>query len=720
MALEPYDPCPCGNGKKFKFCCQPIIEELGAVERLINEKQPKQALLAAEKLEPEHSLNPILLRNKIMALLMLERHADAHVLILKCQQANPQDPYGYYFDIRWHLYTSDWDSTRPLVEAHLSFIGDKNPGLAYQLAIEIVDELLNKGCYMAVWRYLFDALLWARNEEDARYVMSAFHELNKSNDIPLPFRNLYTLRTLPVNQPNQAEFDGVMQLAAVRNWNKAAQLFEALSEKDPHQPVLSFNAGLCYAWSGDLAAAAELLGRAGDDLPDFESAVELETLAQLHDQQLPEEQIPLRTYRYRVQSVSRLLSQLDQEQRLHRQPLPPPRRDLDRSPAAVYLLLDRPRDSGNADDLDSLPVSIGTVMILDEVRDPAAPGELYMRSLSPIFGDAEQDLVVRIAGEQIDTTAAEGWGQLESDGGIPRDVAGLNFNVVPPPGLRRSEILKLIHAHAKHVVYDQWTQLPLESLDGMTPADAARDPELHLPVCAAINVLASVTETANYSLDVDDLRQHLGLPAVQPLVCESVEELKKSSILDCLRLAFNQVPGEVLCSAFPMLASTRAIHPLRRLLTAIYDREISIPDFDVPAVCRMACSLAIRVLDLEAAQMWCDRGRAASLRAGADLTVRADWDLNELEVAALSNNEEKVVEILRKCAREYFLKIPQSKQQIQQLLKLERIDSPRVQAILSGTDLQTVGAGIGDGGLWTPESAAASASGGKLWVPGQD
>ncbi len=720
MALEPYDPCPCGSSKKFKFCCQPIIEELGAVERLIAEKQPKQALLAAEKLEPEHALNPLLLRNKIMAFLMLERQQEVLTLIRQLQQAHPQDPYGYYFDIRWHLFMSDWESTRPLVEEHLTFIGEKNPALAYQVAIEVVDELLNNGCFMAVWRYLFDALLWARSEDDARHVMSAFHELNKSNDIPLPFRNLYQLRALPENQPNQAEFAEVMQVANGRHWNQAAQLFEALSEKDPHQPVLSFNAGLCYAWSGDLAAAAELLGRAGDDLPDFESAVELETLAQLHDQQLPEVQIPLQTYRYRVQSVSRLLSQLDQEQRLHRQPLPPERPDVDRPPAAVYLLLDRPRNSGTADDLNSLPVSIGTVLILDEVRDPAAPGELYVRSLIPAFTDADHELVVRVAGEQIDVTAADGWGLLPSDDGIPRDVAGLNFNIVPPPGLRRSEILKLVNAHARHVVFDKWTQLPLESLDGMTPAEAARDPELHMPVCAAINVLASVTETANYSLNVDELRQHLGLPAVEPMVCQTSEELKLSSIQDCLRLAFNEVPAEVVRDAFPMLASTRAIHPLRKLLDAIYDREISIPEFDVPAVCRMACSLAIRVLDLDAAQMWCERGRAANLRVGADLVARADWDLNELEVAALSNNEEKVIELLRKCAREYFLKIPQTKQQILQLLKLERLDSPRVQAIMSGTDLQTVGAGISDGGLWTPESAAASASGGKLWVPGQD
>ncbi len=720
MALEPYDPCPCGNGKKFKFCCQPIIEELAAVERLIDEKQPRQALLAAEKLEPQHSTNPLLLRNKIMALLMLERNEEAHVLIHKCQAANPEDPYGYYFDIRWHLTFTNWEGTRPLVEKHLFFIAQKNPGLACQLSMDLVDELLNIGCYMAVWRYLFNTLLWARSEETARYAMSIFHELNKSNDIPLPFRNLYQLRSLPENQPNQAEFAEALQLSMMCHWNQAAQLFEALSEKDPHQPVLSYNAGVCYSWSGDLAAAAELLGRAGDDLPDFESAVELETLAQLHDQQLPEELIPLRAYRYRVHSVSRLLSNLDREPRLLRQPIPPRRADADRSPAAVYVVLDRPREAGNAADLSSLPVSIGTLLILDEVRDPPAPGELDLRSLSASFTDEDHELVLRAAADQIDVEPAVGWGRLESEGGIPADVAGLNFNVVAPEGMRRSDVMKLVAAHARHVVYEQWTRLPLQALDGLTPAEAARDPELHLPVCAAVNVLACATEQANYSLNVDDLRRHLELPPVQRLVCQSVEELKRLNIQDSLRLSFEEVPAEVLSDAFPMLASTRAIHPLRRLLSAVYDRGVSISGFDTAAICRMACSLAIRVLDLENAQIWCDRGREASLKAGADLMTRADWDLNSLEIAALADNAEKLFEILRRCARDYFLKIPEAKQQVLQLVRLEQLDNPQVLAILNGADLLTVGAGVGDSGLWTPESVTtAAATAGKLWVPGQ-
>lgn len=716
MALEPYDPCPCGNGKKFKFCCQPIIEELQAVERLITEQQPKQALVAAEKLGPQHAGNPLLLRNKIMALFMLERNDEAHELIHQCQAANPQDPYGYYFDIRWHMQFSAWEQVRPLVERHLSFIGECSPGLAHRLALEIVDELLSRSCYMAVWRYIFDALTWARTQEEAQYVMSVFSELNKSNDIPLPYRNLYHLKPLPDNQPNQDEFLEAMRFAQARNWTKAGQLFEALSEKDPHQPVLSYNAGLCFAWSGDLAAAAELLGRAADDLPDFESAVQLETLAQLHEQQLPEEQIPSGVYRYRVKSISRLLSQLDREPRLYRRTMDGP--DLERPIAGNYLLLNHPQDDANPADLQSVAVALAAVVVLDETREPEQPGEIFFRSLSPSFSQEDHDLILRVAGEQIDLEPAEGWGKLSEDGGIPRDVGALNFNIVPPSNLRRTEVLKLVDAHARYVINEQWTQAPLSALDEVSPAVAAQDPDLNLPVCAAVNVLASVAEQANFPVDVNDLRQRLNLPPVEPVNFQSVDELKRANILDCLRLSFMEVPPDVLREAFPILASTRSVHPLRRLLEALFVREVSIPNFDVPSLCRMAAGLSIRVLDLEAAQVWNDRGCDASAKAGADLMTRLEWDLNQLEIHALTGNEEKLIETLRKCARDYFHKIPECKSQIQHLLTLEQIDNPQVVAIMTGSDLQTVGAG--SGGLWTPESASAAPSGGKLWMPGQE
>ena len=40
MALDPYAPCPCGSGKKLKFCCHDLAPELEKVRNVIARKIP--------------------------------------------------------------------------------------------------------------------------------------------------------------------------------------------------------------------------------------------------------------------------------------------------------------------------------------------------------------------------------------------------------------------------------------------------------------------------------------------------------------------------------------------------------------------------------------------------------------------------------------------------------------------------------------------------------
>ncbi len=49
MALEPYSPCPCGSGKKIKWCCQDLAKELKQISDLVESRQFIQALQLAEK-----------------------------------------------------------------------------------------------------------------------------------------------------------------------------------------------------------------------------------------------------------------------------------------------------------------------------------------------------------------------------------------------------------------------------------------------------------------------------------------------------------------------------------------------------------------------------------------------------------------------------------------------------------------------------------------------
>src|SRR5437764_6160238 len=58
MAFEPYDSCPCGSGKKFKWCCQEIYAEIEDAFRLDNAGQHEAALRKMADVVQTHSGNP--------------------------------------------------------------------------------------------------------------------------------------------------------------------------------------------------------------------------------------------------------------------------------------------------------------------------------------------------------------------------------------------------------------------------------------------------------------------------------------------------------------------------------------------------------------------------------------------------------------------------------------------------------------------------------------
>ena len=58
MAVDPYAPCPCGSGKKLKFCCADLAADIEKIDKLAASDQPHAALQHVEKLlakEPDRA-----------------------------------------------------------------------------------------------------------------------------------------------------------------------------------------------------------------------------------------------------------------------------------------------------------------------------------------------------------------------------------------------------------------------------------------------------------------------------------------------------------------------------------------------------------------------------------------------------------------------------------------------------------------------------------------
>ncbi len=55
MAVDSYAMCPCGSGKKLKFCCTDLVGEIEKIHRMIEGEQPRAALRHVEQTLATHS-----------------------------------------------------------------------------------------------------------------------------------------------------------------------------------------------------------------------------------------------------------------------------------------------------------------------------------------------------------------------------------------------------------------------------------------------------------------------------------------------------------------------------------------------------------------------------------------------------------------------------------------------------------------------------------------
>ena len=58
MPIDPYASCPCGSGKKFKWCCQPIYVGINRAFEQEANGQHEAARKLMDELVKEHASNP--------------------------------------------------------------------------------------------------------------------------------------------------------------------------------------------------------------------------------------------------------------------------------------------------------------------------------------------------------------------------------------------------------------------------------------------------------------------------------------------------------------------------------------------------------------------------------------------------------------------------------------------------------------------------------------
>jgi tetratricopeptide (TPR) repeat protein len=707
MSYDPYAECPCGSGKKVKFCCQDVIPEMQKVARL-RENQPTRALQILEELEDKHPTN--LWVTSSHARLLMEHGGYAEVKG-RCER---------------YLTNTD-DGKNPEITAILalaSFVADgfetakRSVHRAFQLASRTERPLLTRlagaismvmveaESFMSARAHA--ALAVKLSPEDRRsHCVMQLAQIEGSSRIPYPLRSVQRLVPYTAAVEDQKDIDRALRLSALGCWQPAAILFKRIVDKHPTAPELWHNYALCQAWDGNEPAAAEAFHKAADLYTDNESAVECETLGQLLDLELTEEVSDIVVNTYKVGSVAKLLTTLDAEDTFDRITIEAP---VDGTgPVAQYRVLEKAfptdKDPSTLTPTD-IPEFTADVLIFDATDE--APCQLQITGVEGDEFTAADKSLNAVAGDQI-TLDAEA--DNEPLGVVPTELEELEWNCHFPSDFPAT-VARNIETQKMQAVADEiWPAISLTGLGGKTAKEAIGDNDLQVKLHASVYVLDAFYDRNNVMLDVDSVRSSLKLPQPEPLVPD--ENVTGLSTVSLQRIKFGDLSDDQLVDVARRVLLVRHTRTAYHALKEVTDRKVCLDRVGAERVFSTLVGICREQNRRDEALQWLNAGREAAQAADEPFRNILEWDVRELNLRLDDPTDEEIPKLWNKFEDQYFAKVPEIRDSIAMFMEEKG---------LGHLVTQPAGVTTGAEGVWTPDGDSGGESGGekKLWVPGQD
>lgn len=715
MAFDPYDPCPCGSGKKLKFCCQPIVGEMQKVARFRQSNQSRMALQVLDALEKKHPGNPWVVTSRA-TILMDEGGADEAAEVLEdLLEQHPEHPFALALFAIASFTVDGYEMARQVVHRAFQRCAAVFPDLIAGLAMSIADEMLRLGKSMACRQHLVLAMRLAA-EEDKQEIFLHLLEYDGNPGIPYPLRSVHELAEYSGPEESKSDAAKAVRLSTVGCWGPAARIFSRLAEQEPQSAGLWQNAGLCRAWDGDEIRAARALHEAARLHDDFETAVECETIAQLLDLHTAEDRIERVSARYDVKSVARLLSQLDEQERIARASLPPQGEEGVAPPAGMVHILDRPLPAaGQTLTLEAVPRVLAQVFVYDAVTDQevAIPPRAYVIGRHGEEFDGCRRLFEDAADEQVEFVEIEQPDEEWAIDAIPRELQAFfwswHFPAKTPLKLRRD----LEQQKWDQLLGEVWPNTPLAGLNGKTPVQAGGDPELKVPLAAAVSVLDSVCEQRGRSFDLNPLRERLGVAPPRPVRVSENTPLNALSAMQLLRLPLSELSDSQITTMLNRALLIRHGEFLYRVLIEVVRRPACGEQADPNRVYMTLVDLSLARFRRDEALRWIEEGRQSAKSHEKAFELVLQWDLRELSLRLDDPGDPALNPLLQRFAEYYGPKLPKLLDSLSGLLREFGVAPPWE----TGGEVRREA--MGEGGVWTPSAPHQPGGEKKLWIPGQ-
>ncbi len=713
MPMDAYSPCPCGSGKKIKFCCKDLLSDLQKIERMLEGEQYMACLSHIERLEQSNPGRACLMATKTLLLRITGQESEAKKATTEFVEKHPDNPLALCDSA---LITAADESGRAalvVLEKAIAASGGAFSGRLYEAISAIVQILLSEGHFLAARALtLFQASIVGQDDPAMELLM----RLNAMQNVPLVVKDGRGLQQCPDDAPWKQEFDAAFKLAAEARWSEAEAKLTGLVKTAPQSSALWRNLAKLRAWMADPEGANEALERFATLEVGLEDAVEAQAQALfLSDDPLGDE-LNVFDVSYMIADPEKLQETFSTSNRVAQAPMDPrmlQREDDSPPPKAVYLFFDKPAPDSDSDlDLGTVPRVVCHGFFFGKETDRDARLEC--------FGLVEQDRpLVDAFLKELDDDAD---GLSKPSGNVSRSQDMLSREWRLPNGSSREEFQKLADGYLEEALLGRWVEMSLGLLDGKTPREAASDSAYRAKVLAAIMVLDFWLEQSGARFDTNRLRSELGLPALEAI--DALEApITSLPLVRLARVDVTKISDDDVLAGYRRAVSFGAQAAVEKFGRELVGREtLSSRDERLQAY-RL---LARMTDDPDEAIALIEAGRRATVERGGSC---ANWDLLELSLRFERMESAEISRLMSHIESQHGREpgvIEALTQMLVQMGVLRPDGTPAMPMGAPPTEDPSIVVPGGEaeepGKIWTPDGSSGSSEGEKpkLWTPGMD
>ena len=636
MANDPYASCPCGSGKKFKWCCQPIHTEIEKAHELDQQGQHEAALRMMEQITKAHADNPEAWGQRAMMLYRNSKGDEAEAMLQKAFSISPSYPFGFFLQAQFRLNEGELAGALSLLRK------------AADLYDPAAHDLLSEIYYL-----IFDLEMKLNRPIAARAAVQLLMRHDPGNtEVRDGIEKVFggDNPNFPPIATQQYAFKQVTDDRKAR-WTKAlagwksesgkmadvARVIEGLLKDDEQDAASWYNLGLTYAWMGMNPNAVEAFSRY--------VAVETDEAAASHAWALCEV----------LRCGQGMEDTGDYVEHSYVMPLRDPQRFL-----SELMKLEKDRLVGNIRVDQEQGILTGIIL---EPAPIALTPELQARQ-SPRLGAymvlmGNMLRVWNVHKESLDKAFAvlkERVGFAENEIYPSRGPAKfpdvLSEAIIFPQGsVSPEEQEARLRDHLTAWFEEKWIHKPLKSLDGAPPVDAVGHPLLKRKVAGVVTFIEQCASSAGFPYDFERLRKKLqlspGAAPVQGASDASGIDFDSASAADLANVALDGLDDAQLEKGFQAAMKLDARDIAGRFAQAIVGRPPRADRSDRFVWHNQLLNLAVGQGDLASALDRINEGESDDCSNNGGLR-RNDYELRRAQILAKKGDIQESAEAFDK------------------------------------------------------------------------